>query len=286
MTKVQRSLISGNSTIGKATGDRKWVEIDDLILMENSLGKIAPSMPSEKLFKTAIDGTGKKVIDKQVRRGPHGEIGHGQRTFNPHTIRRWTNFMKCSRCHMEQGEGNKVELDVTLGFGSKRFVEKDGNGKEWYLDQIQTRDFKPLVLVGHDQPKKSKPLSEATIKKMLSFRLAKSECSVPGDVAVPFHIIQETIFNKSCLNCHNHQKKKGKLDLEADVSHKNLLGNSKYKDNAALVVPGKPEKSYLLDKLLAKKEIVGDIMPPEGEKLKSCEIKMIEGWIRSGAREN
>ena len=94
MSSVQRSLISGNSTPGKVLGTRKWVTTDDLILMHNTDGKITPSMPSEKMFFTAINGAGETVIDNAVRTTVHGDVGHGQRAFHPHTTQRWSPFMR------------------------------------------------------------------------------------------------------------------------------------------------------------------------------------------------
>ena len=81
-----RSLgVVGESGCGKTTLNR-------LILMLDSHGKIAPSMPSERMFFTAIDGSGKKVIDKQVRKGPQGVVSPSPCLIRVY-VRRMENLM-------------------------------------------------------------------------------------------------------------------------------------------------------------------------------------------------
>jgi hypothetical protein len=169
MSKAQRSLIDGRSTPGRAIGGRRWVETDVLIFMLNTEGRISPSMPAERMFFTAINGEGDTVIDKQVRRGPGGSPGMGHRAFPPHTVQRVTPFMPCRMCHPIRDTAENLPLLMQrVGLGSDQFLEEDGDGKVWALDQVLTEDFDPTVLVGHDEPFESRPLTSEIINRMLS----------------------------------------------------------------------------------------------------------------------
>ncbi len=288
MRDVQRSLISGISTPGRLSGSRRWVATDDLILMLDIHGKIAPSMPSERMFFTAIDGSGNKVIDKQVRKGPQGVVGHGQRAFNPHTIRRWSGWMRCDRCHSIKGsDSNKEQLDVVMGFGSDRYIEVDGNGKAWHLDQVQTKSYLPTVLPGHRRPKASKPLPKEIVERMLKVEVEDQGCPVPGDVAVPWSTIQSTILTPGCSlsKCHDATTSADGLSLAPADAYKSLLQRSSAHSGARLVVPGKPQESYLVAKLQSKGGITGKRMPLDAPALQPCQLEMVQGWILAGAKE-
>ncbi len=288
MRKLQRSLISGFSSPGKITGGRKWVTVDDMILMINIQGQISLSMPAERMFFTAIDGTGKKVINKQVRRGPQGQIGHGHRAFSPHTIRKWSPFMGCARCHLREDGKNKTKIDLAVGFGTDRFLETDGNGKTWRLDQVQDRNFKPVVLIGHNEPKKSTPLTAAIVKRMLSFKLKQPYCLSDTVKTTSFSKVTETIFTPSCVTgCHSDKVQLGGLNLSSKAAWNALVNKKSVVDsNKLLVVPGKPEDSYLLQKLIAEGKRVGRRMPTNGNYLWDCQVELLRQWIRDGAKNN
>ena len=56
----------------------------------------------------------------------------------------------------------------TLGFGSDQFLFEDGAGQTWALDRLITPDtYEPTVLVGHDEPRESRPLTSDTIERVL-----------------------------------------------------------------------------------------------------------------------
>lgn len=85
------------------------------------------------------------------------------------------------------------------------------------------------------------------------------------------------LFKESCFGCHGAKNPKGKFDMTR--FEKLLTGGTK--DN--IVVPGKPDESYLLDVLVAtdKKR-----MPPldSGEPLSKEKIDLVTRWIQQGAR--
>jgi hypothetical protein len=289
MSDLQRSLIDGFSTPGRVQGSRKWVATDDLILMLDSLGRISPSMPAERMFFTAVNGDGETVIDNEVRTGPKGELGFGHRAFSPHTIQRWSPWMRCDRCHMVQDTHENAEtVNVTIGLGSDRYIETDGAGNQYRLDQILDEDYEPLVLVGHDEPSVSRPLTKEIIERMLSVEVPGLSCPVPGDVSVPFEVIQSTIFTQSCAlsECHDSSSKKADLDLSAGNAHQALIdAPSTQQLDTFLVVPGDAASSYLVTKLLDGSSRDGKLMPIGAPPLEDCQIEMVRGWINAGAQE-
>lgn len=169
------ALTTGKMTPGKPSGKRKWVEINDLILMHGTHGKITPSQPAERFFLTVIGKDGKtKLLDNQPRMGAggiKGKSGMGARAVNPHTTRSFGRFSICSKCHLKQDESNRKAVELTWGFGSDRFKFTDGNGKTWRQDQLQTKDYKSLVTVGHDDPSVSRPLDKAVIERLQKIKV-------------------------------------------------------------------------------------------------------------------
>jgi uncharacterized membrane protein len=85
------------------------------------------------------------------------------------------------------------------------------------------------------------------------------------------------IFENKCLNCHNAQKRKGKLQLD---SFENVMRGGK---DGIVVKPGDPKHSELFRRInLSPDE--KDFMPTDGKPpLTASEIKVIELWIASGA---
>jgi hypothetical protein len=190
MREQQRSLVAGRSTPGKVIGTRKWVETDVMMLIRDTQDKIRLSQPAEKMFFNATNGDGELVIDKKVRTGPRGEVGHGQRAFAPHTTQKNSPFMQCTRCHPADENFSNLELVMqAIGQGSNRFLETDGAGRVWALDRYVSESpdhelgtfwsyEEPAerlleVLIGHDLPKKSRPLSPEMIQRMLNVNIAE-----------------------------------------------------------------------------------------------------------------
>ena len=169
------ALTTGIITPGKPSGKRKWVEINDLILMQGTRGKITPSMPAERFFLTVIGADGKtKLADNQPRMGAggvKGKSGMGARAVHPHTTRSFARFSLCTKCHLKKDDSNRKAVEMTWGFGSDRFLFTDGNGKTWRQDQLLTKDYESLVTVGHDDPSVSRPLDKQTIEKLKTIRV-------------------------------------------------------------------------------------------------------------------
>jgi hypothetical protein len=85
------------------------------------------------------------------------------------------------------------------------------------------------------------------------------------------------IFENKCSNCHNAEKRKGKLQLD---SYENVMRGGK---DGIVVKPGDPKHSELFRRInLSPDE--KDFMPTDGKPpLTASEVKVIELWIASGA---
>jgi len=181
-----RLQANGVLTPGQPSGGRRWVVLNDLVLMRNSDGQMSPSMPAERFFMTVLSGGTETSIRNRPRRFefPDGRVipGFGQRAFNPHSTRKRSQFMACDRCHTvgdPAAPDNEVLLDLTHGFGTQRFMfeacdvtnaddscDPSTDVTTYALDAIQTRAGLPLVTVGHPDPQESRPLSLDEIARM------------------------------------------------------------------------------------------------------------------------
>ena len=104
-------------------------------------------------------------------------------------------------------------------------------------------------------------------------------------------VIQVQIFEKGCnySQCHAAGQSEEGLELAASKAYGELINKLSY--NAAarsegrlLVVPGKPEESFLVTKLRGPLDAkYGAVMPRGTEGAKQNEYNAIVEWIRRGA---
>ena len=80
----------------------------------------------------------------------------------------------------------------------------------------------------------------------------------------------DTILATQCVSCHGPEQKKGGLDLSRRATA--LKGG----DSGVVIVPGSPEESPLVDK------VVGGEMPPRGNLARS-QIAAVRAWVEAGA---
>ncbi len=81
------------------------------------------------------------------------------------------------------------------------------------------------------------------------------------------------ILRKRCLSCHNQELTNGNISV---LDRESLLKGGR---RGPAVVPGKPEKSVLVESL----QHDGDVQMPPGPKLPEREIRILTEWIRRGA---
>src|SRR5262249_45179008 len=81
----------------------------------------------------------------------------------------------------------------------------------------------------------------------------------------------QPLLEARCYDCHAGAKVKG--DLRLDDPAAALQG---------AIVPGKPEASALLARVRSTDP--GERMPPKGERLTAEQVRLLETWVREGAR--
>ncbi len=95
--------------------------------------------------------------------------------------------------------------------------------------------------------------------------------------AVDFEKQVQPILEFHCVSCHNDVKTKGGLRFDrGDLFHKGGDGGPAF-------VTGKPEESLLIE-LVSLPSDDEDVMPPEGRKLTESEIKILQEWVKEGAK--
>jgi hypothetical protein len=112
----------------------------------------------------------------------------------------------------------------------------------------------------------------------------------PAGGGSSFDIIQQTIFNVSCVSapCHSSTSQQGNLVLEEGVSYGNLVGVAPFNDVARAmglqrVVPDNPDMSFLLTKLTDPGPGEGSLMPLGMPPLSAADIEKVRVWILAGA---
>lgn len=145
-------LLDGQlSSGGVRTGDPEIV-VDELVLMLDHEGRIAPSVPEARPSFSAIDGVGRQTLQDRPRQGADGQAILGQRAFAPHTTVRSGPWSACDRCHPGQDDTN-ARRAAGLAPGDA------------LVDQ---ETFEPAVTVGHGA--RSAPLPPDVIARMLGVR--------------------------------------------------------------------------------------------------------------------
>ena len=104
-----------------------------------------------------------------------------------------------------------------------------------------------------------------------------------------FAAIQNEVLTPSCAgsNCHDTSTRSAGLDLSEGQAYDALVDvPSSQIFLRRLVAPGKPDDSYLVQKIRGSSSINGGRMPLGGAPLSADQISGIVEWIENGAREN
>src|SRR5678816_565194 len=96
------------------------------------------------------------------------------------------------------------------------------------------------------------------------------------DKPVSYHKDIKPLFTANCNGCHRPEKSKGELDM---TSYKLLIKGGK---KGTPLVPGDPAASLLV-KMISGPE---PEMPDEGDPLKPEQVKLVERWIKEGAKDD
>jgi uncharacterized membrane protein len=102
----------------------------------------------------------------------------------------------------------------------------------------------------------------------------------PGASPLVFQDLLMPIFETKCNNCHNEDKSKGGLRMD---THALLVQGG---DGGTALVPGKPDESLALQRILLPADD-DEHMPPEGkEQMTPEETALFRWWIQAGASES
>jgi uncharacterized membrane protein len=140
---------------------------------------------------------------------------------------------------------------------------------ETFLTRHMPGKLRTLLLV-RPVPNKVQPIKAASVTPT-------SVNAAPASSATFFDARVAPIFENKCSNCHNTEKRKGKLRLD---SFENVMRGGK---DGIVVKPGDPKHSELFRRInLSPDE--KDFMPTDGKPpLTASEVRVIELWIASGA---
>ncbi|MBW3625739.1 MAG: hypothetical protein KY468_20280 [Armatimonadetes bacterium] len=156
-------------------------------------------------------------------------------------------------------------------------------------------DVSPTPGVG---PRAGKPLGDGRVDVGDALTLLRRAAGFPGgpwaDPANPvsFARIHKEILRPGCAtsSCHNANARRAGLNLEDPLEAFALMVNHDSTNAAALaqgkkrVVPGKPEESFLVTKLIGPTdEDEGARMPYGADPLSETQINLVKEWIAGGA---
>lgn len=137
-----------------------------------------------------------------------------------------------------------------------------------YLTEHAPEALKPALLIGLAGP----PKTESTDEEGTVEEVPIPDRLVYADFVVP-------ILEKTCNECHNENKIKGKLRMD---THELLLAGAEGSDYPT-VVPGDADESELIVRVLLPHDD-DEFMPPQGDPLQPAEVELLKLWINSGAK--
>src|SRR5882672_3417014 len=150
----------------------------------------------------------------------------------------------------------------------------DKGGKLTHGETFMTRHMPGklrTVLMVPAIPKKVQPTIEPASVTPTSVN------ATPAPSATFFDARVAPIFENKCSNCHNAEKRKGKLRLD---SYENVMRGGK---DGIVIKAGDPKHSELFRRINLPPDDK-DFMPTDGKPaLTASEVKVIELWIASGA---
>jgi hypothetical protein len=125
------------------------------------------------------------------------------------------------------------------------------------------------------------PSTSASLTRgALQITLMASSVSLLHAAPVDFSREILPILSENCFHCHGPDSKGRKADLRLDTREGALLKN---KEGSAALVPGKPEASTLIERIVSQDQ--DELMPPpkSNRKLSAGERELLKRWVQEGA---
>jgi hypothetical protein len=180
---------------------------------------------------------------------------------------------KCGQCH--DAESKKGGLDLSTMLGLKR----GGESGESALAETVDDSMLWIMIDGGGMPPEDEPqLSESELTLIKAWISNGSPAKGPTEIQVTQHDVLPFLFSR-CVVCHGRHKQEGDLDLRTVSS---MLKGGK---SGPAVIPGKPEESLLLKKVLSR-----DMPPPKQiiragvRPMESSEVELLTKWVKQGAK--
>lgn len=163
--------------------------------------------------------------------------------------------------------------DVSMDFPKSRSATLFLDAAAGYArgGSIKTKDVETII-VATDVKVGSDPAPDSTFAFVAPAGAKKLDKPAVADVV---YADVDKIFQARCMPCHGTANMRGGLDL---TSYQKLMAGG---GSGPAIVPGDPDKSYLIQTL---KGTASPQMPKGGGPLSAETIKVIEDWVKAGAK--
>ncbi|MBP90237.1 MAG: hypothetical protein CMJ64_26600 [Planctomycetaceae bacterium] len=180
---------------------------------------------------------------------------------------------KCGKCHSAKARKGGLDLSTMEG------LLRGGESGEAVVSESLDESLLWQMVDGSDMPPEGQPQLTGDENDLIRRWIESGARSKEGGVGVVTqHDVLPYLYTR-CVVCHGRRKQEAELDLRSFAS---ILKGGK---SGPAIVPGKPEESLLLKRVLAK-----DMPPPKEliragiRPLESSEIDLITRWISQGAK--
>ncbi|MBD3676195.1 MAG: DUF1553 domain-containing protein [Planctomycetaceae bacterium] len=180
---------------------------------------------------------------------------------------------KCGQCHDDIVKSGGLDLTSMIG------LKKGGESGESAIAETVDDSLLWIMIDGGGMPPEDEPpLTAAELATIKSWLAVGARAKGPTEVQITQHDVLPYLFAR-CVVCHGRHKQEGGLDLRTVASIR------KGGKSGPAVVPGKPDESLILQKVLSKdmpppKEIIRAGVRP----MESAEIELLRKWIAQGAK--
>ena len=184
----------------------------------------------------------------------------------PYTDAGWTAYEAERRAHLDR-------VNVAA-----RAAKRQEHAAYWAKRRSAARDWLAATL---DEPVPALPdgfPANNAIDHFLAAKVVrvKEQSAGAAGGSIDYFKQVQPLLEAKCYGCHTGGKAKGELRLDGRAA--TFTGGE---SDGPAVVPGKPVDSAILARVRATD---GSAMPPKGEKLTADQVRMIETWIKEGAR--